>query len=416
MKKRFEPEALTLTIYNRDASAYGVSFMTDSADTPFVQFTDEGDTAFKNARAAHISTRNYEGKIHVTAVIEELVPGKNYLWRVGCGDSFTEKFKMKTVDTEKDSLTFTVYSDSQDRKHFGKWWKTAWQDAAVRFPDATLCLHGGDVVENGKDHDLWVRALKYNRALFTTLPMLPTTGNHDHMTETGDVTHRYFNVCPPADKTEPILYYSVDAGPVHFTVLCSGDYGYTERHGLREEQIEWAKHDLASTDKKWKIVMLHTPFYSPGKYGSLPENSAQPTSLRRQLNETFAKYGVDMVFTGHDHVFSETYPITSDGSADHSSPYILKKINGEYYHLATSPNGPVHIESGCTGNQNRFIECGSELNEVETGYFRDIVETPRGCVGYVGVRISGDILTAEYVLKRVSDGEDMIVRRFGIKK
>ncbi|MBR6808421.1 MAG: metallophosphoesterase family protein [Clostridia bacterium] len=416
MKKRFIPEALTLTIYNRDATAYGVSFMTDSDVASFVQFADEGDTGFKNAKSARVSTRDYEGKTHVTAVMEGLAAGKNYLWRVGCGSDCSEKFKMKTVDTDSDSLTFTVYSDSQDRKHFGKWWRGAWQDAKERFPDAALCLHGGDVVENGKTHDLWVRALKYNKGLFTSMPMLPVTGNHDHMTAAGDVTHRYFNISPPADKKEPLLYYSVDVGPVHFTMLSSGDYGYTERQGLNAEQIEWAKRDIASSDKKWKVVMIHTPFYSPGKYGSHPENAGQPTALRRQLNEAFAKLGVDMVFTGHDHVFSETYPITADGRAEHTSPYVIKKINGEYYRLAVSPKGPIHIESGCTGNQNRAIECGAGLDEVSAGYFKDIVETPRGCVGYIGVRISGGVLTADYVLKRVSDGEDVIVRRFGIKK
>ena len=98
------------------------------------------------------------------------------------------------------------------------------------------------------------------------------------------------------------------------------------------------------------------------------------------------------------------------------SPYVIKKLNGQYYRLAVSPAGPIHVESGCAGNQDRVIECGDGMDEVSACYFRDIVETPKGCVSYVAVRVKGNVLSANYVLKRVKDGEDVIVRRFGIIK
>lgn len=413
MKVGFTPEALTLTLYGRDAYDYGICFMSGERGNFAVEFTDGTDVSFERAVRVPVKSEEHRGMLRNTAVMT-LEPDRKYLWRVLDGEACSDTFEVSTSDTDSDELTFGVFADSQDIDNFGEWWQTAWSDAAVRFPDMRLCLHCGDIVDDGSDHSQWVKAAHHNCGFFTSVPILPVTGNHDHMEQAGDVMHRYFNICPPSDKTEPIAYYSVDVGPVHFTMLCSGDYAYTERHGLRAEQIEWAKRDLASTKKKWKVVMIHTPLYSPGKYGSHPNNSSQPRALREQLNALFAEQGVDLVFCGHDHVFSETYPITSDGQADRGTDYVIKRVNGQYYRFAVSPKGPIHIESGCAGNQNRGIEFGD--GEIDGGVFRDIVETPYGCVSYLGIRVSGDTLTAEYVQKRVNGGEDVVVRRFGIAK
>ena len=160
--------------------------------------------------------------------------------------------------------------------------------------------------------------------------------------------------------------------------------------------------------------MIHTPFYSPGKYGSAEKHQSQPVSLRSQLNEIFADAGVDLVISGHDHIFSESYPIMRNSAADHNADYIVKRVNGRFYRLAVRPEGPVHVLPGCAGNQNRPIEC--EMGAEKAGCFKDIVEVPAGCVSYVAVNVKGGLLTAEFVLVRAKDGERVITRRFGIIK
>ena len=415
MKSRFTPEAVTLTLYGRDTRAYGVCWYTAEAGNPVVQYTEESDLRFARCVTVPAEARDYCGRARNTAVLKDLEPGARYRWRVGdrCG-VFSPAEVMTAIPDSEDSLCFTVYSDSQDRAHFGKWLSAAWLDAEKSFPRTALAIHGGDVVDNGGDHLLWERMMRHNRGLFCAVPVLPATGNHDHFAETDGVMHGYFHIDPPSDKTEPLAYYSFDAGQVHFTVLSSGDYGYTERHGLKAEQIEWAKRDISSTDKRWKVVVIHTPFYSPGKYGSAEKHQSQPVSLRSQLNEIFADAGVDLVISGHDHIFSESYPIMRNSAADHNADYIVKRVNGRFYRLAVRPEGPVHVLPGCAGNQNRPIEC--EMGAEKAGCFKDIVEVPAGCVSYVAVNVKGGLLTAEFVLVRAKDGERVITRRFGIIK
>ena len=415
MKQGVTPVSVTLALHGRDASAYGVCWFTADAGEPIVQYTEERDVRFKSPVTVSAEAREYRGRVRNTAVLEKLLPGVRYRWRVGDRSGvFSPAEVMTAIPDSEESLCFTVYSDTQDRAHFGKWLSSAWRDAKANFPHSALTLHAGDIVDHGEDHLMWERMMRWGSGLFCASPMLPATGNHDHFAEKDGVMHPYFNVTPPVDKSEPLMYYSTDAGPVHFTVLCSGDYGYTERHGLKTEQIEWAKKDITSTDKKWKVVMIHTPFYSPGKYGSAEKHQSQPVSLRAQLNEIFADAGVDLVISGHDHIFSESYPIMGDSTVCHTAEYIIKRKGGKYYRLAVAPAGPIHILPGCAGNQNRPVEC--EMDAEKTAYFKDIVEIPRGCVSYVAVDIKGNLLTAEFVLVSAQSGERVITRRFGIQK
>ena len=90
-------------------------------------------------------------------------------------------------------------------------------------------------------------------------------------------------------------YYTFRKGNVRFFVL---DSNYMD-----EKQLAWLEkelHDAANGD--WKICFFHHPLYSSGKaHGSSVE-------LRGLIEPIFVKYGVDAVFSGHDHVYERVKP------------------------------------------------------------------------------------------------------------
>ena len=56
----------------------------------------------------------------------------------------------------------------------------------------------------------------------------------------------------------------------------------------------------------WIIVFTHFPFYNSGSvYGS-------DIIQRSVLVPIFEEFGVDIVFSGHEHVYERTYPIRSE--------------------------------------------------------------------------------------------------------
>ena len=60
--------------------------------------------------------------------------------------------------------------------------------------------------------------------------------------------------------------------------------------------------ELAGSDSDWKIAFFHHPLYSSAR------SHGSSLDLRRQLEPLFVQLGVDVVFSGHDHVYERIKP------------------------------------------------------------------------------------------------------------
>jgi predicted phosphodiesterase len=90
--------------------------------------------------------------------------------------------------------------------------------------------------------------------------------------------------------------YKIERGQglADFFMLDSTDFGAT--------QTTWLESSLRDSKAKWKIAVFHHPIYSSGKkHGSA-------TGLRRILEPMFTRYGVQVAFSGHDHIYERTVP------------------------------------------------------------------------------------------------------------
>ena len=102
-------------------------------------------------------------------------------------------------------------------------------------------------------------------------------------------------------------YYTYSKGDVEFFVL---DSNYMD-----PKQRAWLERELSGSRKKWKIAYFHHPLYSSGAaHGS-------ETDLRTLVEPLFIKYGIDVVFAGHEHFYERVKPqngiayFTEGGSA-----------------------------------------------------------------------------------------------------
>lgn len=155
----------------------------------------------------------------------------------------------------------------------------------TRFPfDLVIML--GDNMYGGQRPDDFVRKFErpYAPLLEAGVQFRAALGNHDR---TENVTYRLFNMGGQR-------YYTYVRQNVRFFVL--------DTTLLDRRQLQWIDAVLASSSEEWKICYFHHPMYSnASRHGSSVE-------LRVLLEPIFLKHGVDVVFSGHDHVYERLRP------------------------------------------------------------------------------------------------------------
>jgi hypothetical protein len=112
-------------------------------------------------------------------------------------------------------------------------------------------------------------------------------------------------------------YYSFKNGNTEFLAL---DSTYMDR-----QELDWLDQQLSGSRAAWKICFFHHPLYSHGKtHGS-------DVDLRTRIEPLFMKYGVNVVLSGHDHVYERLAP-------QHGINYFVMGSAGElrYHDLAPS--------------------------------------------------------------------------------
>ena len=218
-----------------------------------------------------------------------------------------------------------------------------------------LILHTGDIVYPSGEERHYDRRffVPYGR-LLKEVPIFPILGNHDLERGNGTAYLNNFHL-PGTDMQGTGRYYSFDWGNAHFVALNSelyhGDHSYHP-----EEQKTWLERDLKETRQPWKIVYFHRPIYSSSKHGS-------DQRIREDLEPILVRHKVDLVFSGHDHVYERTVPIygvtyvvsggggkglypagSSEWTAFSKSVHhaVLVRIDGEHLCLeAVEPDGVV---------------------------------------------------------------------------
>jgi 3',5'-cyclic AMP phosphodiesterase CpdA len=169
----------------------------------------------------------------------------------------------------------------------------------------------GDNIYGGKSQQDFERKfeLPYKPLLDAGVKFYASIGNHDDPNER---LYKPFNM-------GGARYYSFKKGNATFFAL---DSNYMD-----SSQLDWLERELQSATTPWKICFLHHPLYSDGRY------HGPDLDLRAHLEPIFEKYGVNLVLSGHEHVYERFKP-------EHHIYYFVLGNSGElrYHNLKPSAN------------------------------------------------------------------------------
>ena len=258
------------------------------------------------------------------ARIADLVSGQSYPYVILRGDHELLRAEFRSNKTAGQQFSFLAFGDS------GRASPDQYLLAArMSNYDVDLVVHTGDLIySRGERYRYRDRFFKPYLPLLKRVCFRPSIGNHD-VTEPIDES-AYFEVFDlpengPAGIT-PEHEYWFDYADARFVILD------TERPEpvLKENVAPWLRSVLQDAPTLWKFVVFHRPPYTAAKH-------APNEAVQRTIVPVLEDMNVDLVFSGHDHLYERTYPIRGGKRAEDGPVYIITGAGGAELYQAQPP-------------------------------------------------------------------------------
>lgn len=184
-----------------------------------------------------------------------------------------------------------------------------------------MVIHTGDMINIDTQIQTWFLFMIVENKLWDNAEFFATRGNHE---ENKDIFNFLFRT--PDDKT----YYSFDRMGIHFIVLDVP--WHMEAMNDEKNQLAWLKNDLATNKGKPKIVSMHAPMETTGKYTKF---------YLEGLHELFLENDVIATVSAHVHSYERSdrdgiqYIVTAGGGAPLYAPTFESEysvIRKPFYH------------------------------------------------------------------------------------
>ena len=246
-----------------------------------------------------------------------LEAGATYYYQVGDGSVWSE-VRSFTVPAAEKQTRFFLLADIQEEAALEGMGRIA-NHLAGQYP---FGVQLGDAVDNVRYYNQWEDAL----SLFTldgirNTDMIHVIGNHeaDDGGNNAIAAKSVFGV--------PAAWYSVERGDVYIAVL-----NHTSDKDTLQQFTQWLVEDAARTACTWKVLVTHVPAYYTNPTGG---------------GETYVQYlpaacdaaGIDFYFSGNDHSYARTAPMTG-GQVDENGTvyYICGSTGGKSYSIVNNPD------------------------------------------------------------------------------
>jgi hypothetical protein len=259
----------------------------------------------------------------------------------------------------KDSVKFVAFGDNgtgdaaqyEIAKQMMSWHE--------RFPYDFVIMLGDNLYGRQEPEDFVAKfETPYKPLLDAGVKFYAALGNHDKQ------TNRFYKPWNMNGER----FYAYTKKNVRFFVLDS-DY-------MDPKQLQWIEGELKNSRDDWKVAYFHHPLYSDGgRHGSEDD-------LRGTLEPLFVKYGVSVVYSGHDHIYERLKPqngvayfVSGSGGQlrrgdlkksamtavgyDQDQTFMLNEIVGDELFFQAVTRGGKTIDSGSIRRQTKPVATAS---------------------------------------------------------
>ena len=321
-----------------DATQLNFSWHTAKrAASPIVSIWKSGAAAVEYTGTSSVSTSAISNMYYNRVTVTGLEANTVYTYRLGDGDSaWSDEYTTKTGNC--DAFSYIVVGDPQigssgsvtnDTTN----WVNTMNVIKNNYPGAAFMVGTGDQVETSGN-------LSHYTGFFTpmqmaSLPFATCVGNHEGA---GTAPHTFYNP-PNADSVQNYWYRFGDA--LFIVWNCTNGNAASMRAFLTSAIA-------ANQDAKWRILSFHYDVYGQGTSHALSDGK----NYRDIYVPVIDEFDIDVVFNGHDHAYSRSYPMKWSGSAATSNNAGMQSEtfgpNGE----SIDPAGTVYFSlNSATGSK-----------------------------------------------------------------
>ena len=188
---------------------------------------------------------------------------------------------------------------------------------------------------------------------FSSLPILFVHGNHDN-----NAINYFVQIAQPQVQGASVsmetmhaqdeLFFSLNYGPIHFVVLTDTPYNSDYAGIVEAAEVSFLQTDLAAvnrTQTPWVIALHHKPDFDSSYHPSAGETDIG--IVRQYWSPIFVSNGVDVVFSGHNHDFEISKPISSVDSTGQNPT--ISQVGG--------PGTTLFVVSGGAGADQYVNNC-----------------------------------------------------------
>lgn len=401
LSRNYEQIALTP---GKDATELNFGWYSLTKETPMVRLLDSTGKEIKtfdgtqNTDKAETVTENgssvtlYPNKVTVTGLDENT----SYKYQYYCDGKWTDAIDYSTKSTDSFSVMYvgdpqigaSVGQDSNTKEYHAMNdaynWQGTLNSALSAHTDISFILSAGDQINQTKvtkEEDKLEQQIEYAGFLYPSqlrsTPIATTIGNHDSKSVNYQNHFNTPNAAVKAENTEGATTAGTDYyfryGNTLFVSIDTNNYNCATHENVIKEAVENNK------DAKWRVLMFHQDIYGSG----YDHSDTDGMVLRTQLTPIIDNYDFDAVLQGHDHTYSRTYQISTDGkdhtdytkapstsATDDFNAYLNDNIcynlesNADNAHKVIDPEGTVYFEANSATGSKYYQLIGTQQDYI----------------------------------------------------
>ena len=367
------PRGVHVSVTDDPYTTRTVTWFTDGTESPmsFVRYTQDASVfdelghpivELENSEMSETGDTFGVDALTHRATLKGLDPNLPIFYQVGSDvGGWSKIFSLTPMPREK--WRFVHYGDQGVGINGQKV-----HDELLKHP-TDLCLIAGDLSYADGDQPIWDLWFDQNEPLLANTVMMAAPGNHENKDgsfreSAGAFKSRLSHPQPNVNllgSNPGSTFYSFEVNRVHFLVSSAGavidDFSLPEE--LVNMEIDLSKAALRRLlgQIDFIVVMQHYPIWTD-QLGRSPANFTL-VGLQEQI---LARYGVDMLIVGHDHVYQRSAPMLYGFRNPLGYVQVMVGTGGQSVRLFD--------ESPQDWSESQFVGLGFATYDVEPGLIK----------------------------------------------